>query len=239
MLNCLLRMATDPNNDPNESQDNMLTASNQMTTMPVLITLYNNITSPFNKPWDLSQKADQERWLVASCAATDHVCFDVSVVTAKTFMELLKDKSEYFCWNLLMSVPLEGDGTYDDTVNTLANGDVTMKVNLRNHVNLLTQWTKVSTKCCQQFAQWFNGNNAVKLDDKFESDPKLCRVIALDWNNATKKGLVCRYKVQLHIINQLILHLLKNHLTTLSYKSFLTHKHEFLFINEKTRNEWH
>jgi hypothetical protein len=80
--------------------------------MPVSTALYNDITSPFDKPWDLSQKADQERWLVASRAVTDHVRFDVSVATADTFMELLKDKSKYFCWNLLMSVPLEGDGTY-------------------------------------------------------------------------------------------------------------------------------
>ena len=41
---------------------------------------YNCIISPFDKYWDLSQKADQERWLVASKAASDHV-FDVSVAT--------------------------------------------------------------------------------------------------------------------------------------------------------------
>ncbi len=58
--------------------------------------VYNNITSPFDKPWDLSQKADQECWLVASKAASNHVCFDISVVTAETFLELLKDKSKYF-----------------------------------------------------------------------------------------------------------------------------------------------
>jgi hypothetical protein len=56
---------------------------------------YNNITSSFDKPWDLSQKADQERWLVASKAACDHICFDISVTTAETFLELLKDKSKY------------------------------------------------------------------------------------------------------------------------------------------------
>jgi hypothetical protein len=79
----------------------------------------------------------------------------------------------------------------------------------------------------------------VKLNNNFESNPKLRRVIALNCNNATNKGLVCRYKVQLRIIDQLILHVLKNHLTTSSYKSFLAHKHEFLFINKKTGNEWH
>jgi hypothetical protein len=114
-----------------------------------------------------------------------------------------------------------------------------MKVNLRNCVNLLMQWTKVSTKRCQLFVQWFSGNDAIKLDNKFESNPKLRRVIALDCNDATNKGLVRRYKMQLCIINQLIFHVLKNHLTTSSYKSFLAHKHEFLFIDKKTRNEWH
>jgi hypothetical protein len=54
----------------------------------------NNITSPFNKPWDFSHKANQERWLVASKEASNHVCFDISVTTTKTFLKLLKDKSE-------------------------------------------------------------------------------------------------------------------------------------------------
>jgi hypothetical protein len=44
---------------------------------------YNNITSPFGKPWDLSQKADQECWLIAFTAASNHVCFNVSMATAK------------------------------------------------------------------------------------------------------------------------------------------------------------
>ncbi len=60
--------------------------------------VYNNITSPFDKPWDLSQKVDQEHWLVASKAASDHVRFNISVATAKTFLlKLLKDRSEYYC----------------------------------------------------------------------------------------------------------------------------------------------
>jgi hypothetical protein len=66
---------------------------------------FNCIIGPFDKFWDLSQKADQEHWLVASKAASDHVRFDVSVATAEQFLELLKDKSEYFRWGLLMQRP--------------------------------------------------------------------------------------------------------------------------------------
>jgi hypothetical protein len=60
--------------------------------------VYNDISSPFDKPWDLSQKANQERWLVASKVASNHVCFKVSVAVAaaKKFIKLLKDKSEYY-----------------------------------------------------------------------------------------------------------------------------------------------
>jgi hypothetical protein len=76
-------------------------------------------------------------------------------------------------------------------------------------------------------------------DDKFKSNPELRRVIAFDCNDAKNKSLVYRYKVQLRIIDQLILHVLKNHLTNSSYKSFLAHKHEFLFIGKTTGNEWH
>ncbi len=52
-----------------------------------------------------------------------------------------------------MSVPLDGDGTYNNTSNQLGNGDVAMKVDLKNRVNYLTQWTKVTTAKFQQFAQ--------------------------------------------------------------------------------------
>ncbi len=136
-----------------------------------------------------------------------------------------------------MLVPLNGNGTYNATSNQLGNGEVAMKVNLQNCINLLTQWTKVPTKKCQQFAQWFNGTDSMMLDAPFESNPTLCKVIAVDCNNDTNKGLVCCYKVQLHINNQLILHVLKNHLTTSSYNSFLAHQHKFLLIDEKTGNQ--
>ncbi len=152
-------------------------------------------------------------------------------------MELLKDRSDYYCWSLLMSVPLAGNSTYDNTSNQLGNGDVTMKVYLKNCVNLLTQWTNVTTAKCQQFAQWYNDADSMTLDAPSESDPTLRKVIALNCNNDSNKGLVCCYKVQLRIINQLILHVLKSHLTTSSYKSFLAHQDEFLFIVKKIGNQ--
>jgi hypothetical protein len=120
-----------------------------------------------------------------------------------------------------------------------ANGKETMKVMITKKVNLLTQWTKVSTAKCQQFAQWYNGTDSVLLTDAFEEDPAKRKVVALDCNEDNNKGLVCRHKIQLHIIDQLILHVLKKHLTTSSYKSFLAHKHEFSFIDEVLGNEIH
>jgi hypothetical protein len=70
---------------------------------------FNDITIPFDKPWDLSLKADQERWLVASTASSDHVCFGISVAMATAFLELLQDKSEYYRWGPLMTVPIDGE----------------------------------------------------------------------------------------------------------------------------------
>ncbi len=43
--------------------------------------------------------------------------------------------------------------------------------------------------------------------------------------------------MQLRIIDQLAFHVLKNHLTASSFKSFLTHQHEFNFLDEKTGNQ--
>jgi hypothetical protein len=56
--------------------------------------VYNNIASPFDKPWDLFQKANQELWLITLKVASNIVLFDISIATAKTFLKLLKDKSE-------------------------------------------------------------------------------------------------------------------------------------------------
>ena len=204
-----------------------------------LTTSFNCIISPFDKFWDLSQKSNQECWLIASKAASDHVCFDVSVATAKQFLELLKVKSEYFWWGLLMSVPTTGDGSFDGTKDKLVNGEETMKVAITERVNLLTQWTKVPTVKCQQFPQWYNDVDSVLLTDAFKEGPTKRKVVALDCNEDNNKGLVRRHKIQLRIINQLILHALKNHLTTSTYKSFLAHKHNFSFIDEVSGNENH
>ena len=111
---------------------------------------FNCIISPFDKFWELSQKANQECWLVAFKAASDHVHFNVSVATADQFLELLKDKSEYFRWGLLMSVPIARDGSLNSAKDKLANGEETMKVEFTEKVNLLTHWTKVPTAKCQQ-----------------------------------------------------------------------------------------
>ena len=200
---------------------------------------FNCIISPFIKFWDLSQKSDQEHWLLASKAARNHVCFNVSVATAERFLKLLKDKREYFWWGLLMSVPTVGDGLFDGTKDKLANGEETMKVAITERVNLLTLWTKVPTVKCKQFAQWYISTDSVLLTDAFEEDPTKGKVVALDCNEDNNRGLVRRHKIQLCIIDQLILHVLKNHLTISTYKSFPTHKHNFSFIDEISGNEIH
>ena len=108
-----------------------------------------------------------------------------------------------------------------------------MRINFLLRHDLLTKWTLVPLKACQQFAQWFNGDDAMRLDTPFA--PHLSRkVVSLDCNAAGNIGLVRRFKVQLRIIDQLVLNVLKNHITVLSYKSFLAHKVDFSFIEEKT-----
>jgi hypothetical protein len=133
-------------------------------------------------------------------------------------------------------VPLNGDGAYGSTSNMLCNGNKMMKDDLQDHVNLLTRWTKVSTKLCKKFAQWYNGNNAIKLSNEFKSDETKRKVVTLNCCATNNFGIVRHYRVQLRILNQLVLHILKNHLTTFFYKSFLVHQHKFSFIDKKTGN---
>ncbi len=56
---------------------------------------------------------------------------------AEVFMELLKDKSDYYHWGALISIPLGGDGSFDDTSTTHSNDAVAMKVDLQDRVDLL------------------------------------------------------------------------------------------------------
>ena len=196
---------------------------------------FNDIRSPFDKPWDLSLKADQEHWLVASTASSAHVCFNVSVAMAMVFLELLQDKSKYYHWGPLMTVPINGDGIFDKNSTSLYGGETVMKVNFLTRINMLTHWTKVSTNHCQHFVQWFNEANDMKLDAPF-GEAISQKVVHLNCSPTDNIGLVRSYKVQLRIINQLVLHFLKNHVTTTSYKSFLAHKNGFSFTDEKTSN---
>jgi hypothetical protein len=173
--------------------------------------------------------------MAATKADKDHKRFDLSVATAQTFMELVQDKGEFYRWSRLMCVPMQGDGAFDGTTNTLANGDTVMKINFFLRHDLLTKFTSLSVRVCQLFAQWFNGDDAMRLDMPFP-DHTARRVVSLDCNAAGNVGLVRCYKVQLRIIDQVVLHSLKNHLTAAFYKSFLAHKVKFSFIDKKIGN---
>ena len=108
------------------------------TTAPPSI-VYNDISSPFDKPWDLSLTADQARWIADTKANKDHKRFNISVATAHDFIKLVQDKSEFYCWSPLMCVPVEGDGFFDGTTNTLANGKQVIRINFLQRHDLLTK----------------------------------------------------------------------------------------------------
>ena len=148
-------------------------------------TAFNDITSPFDKPKDLSLKANQDCWLFALTASSNHIHFDVLMATATSFLELLQDKSECYRWGPLMSVPIDGDGLFDKTPTMLSGGNKVMDVNIRTRVNLLTHWTTVSTKHCQRFDQWFNGADNMKLDAPFGKafDQTIVRLDCLPTDN--------------------------------------------------------
>ena len=114
-----------------------------------------------------------------------------------------------------MCVPVEGDGFFNATSNTLANGKQVMRINFLQRHDLLTKWTLVPVKACQQFAQWFNGYDAMRLDTPFANYLSR-KEVSLNCNAAGNVGLVCCYKIQLRIINQLVLNVLKNHVTVSS-----------------------
>jgi hypothetical protein len=209
-----------------------LLVANPPPPVPVVYT-YNDIMDLNNKPWDLSTRADQARWIVALLADSNHKRINVSVNTALLLMDLFEDKAFFFGWEQLISIPISGDGLFGPASATLSNGEPVMPVNITAQSNVCWQWTSVSLLACQCYAQWFYGSNAQWLNFPL-TPPDNCLVVAINPNAANNLGLVCCYKIQLHILDKLVLLTIRNHITQDSFKTFLAHKHKFAFRNEKS-----
>ncbi len=194
---------------------------------------YHDITDLNNKPWDFLTRADQARWVIASSADTNHKRIDVSVNTALLLMDLFEDKAFFFGWEQLVSVPLSGNGLFGPASATLSNGKPVMSVNITAQANVLCQWMSVLLLACQHYPQWFYGGDTQQLDAPF-APPDNRLVVAIDPNAPDNLGLVGCYKIQLCILDKLILLTIRNHITQESSKTFLTHKHEFVFRDKKS-----
>jgi hypothetical protein len=173
---------------------------------------YNDITDLNNKPWDLSTCADQACWVVALSADSDHKRINVSANTHLLLMDLFEDKAFFFGWEQLVSVPLSGNGLFGPTSATLSNGKPVISVNITAQANVLCLWTSVSLLACQRYAQWFYGGNTQQLDAPF-APPDNCLVVAIDPNAPNSLGLVPHYKIQLCILDKLVLLTIRNHIT--------------------------
>jgi hypothetical protein len=166
-------------------------------------------------------------------ADSDHKHINVSVNTALLLMDLFEDKAFFFGWEQLISVPISSDGLFGPASATLSNGELVMSVNITARSNILRQWTSIPLLACQCYVQWFYGGNAQRLDVPF-APPNACLVVAIDPNAPDNFGLVHRYKIQLCILDKLVLLTIRNHITQDSFKTFLAHKHEFVFWDKKS-----
>ncbi len=151
-------------------------------------------------------------------------------------MDLFKDKAFFFVWEQLFSVPISSNGLFGPASATLSNGKPIMSVNITAQLNVLWQWRSVSLLACQCYAQWFYGGNAQRLDVPF-APPDNCLVFAINPNAADNLGLICHYKIQLCILNKLVLLTIRNHITQDSFKTFLAHKHKFAFCDKKSASD--
>ncbi len=59
-------------------------------------------------------------------------------------------------------------------------------------------------------------------------------MVTINLNAAKNLGLVRRYKIQLCILDKLVLLTIRNHITQDSFETFLTHKHKFAFRDEES-----
>ena len=100
-----------------------------------------------------------------------HKRFDARASESLTLMDLLADKAFLCGWDALLHVSVAGIGLIGVTSATLTNSETAMDADFAKRVPLLTNCTDVSLEQVQRFAQWYNGNEAQRLDVDFGEPP--------------------------------------------------------------------
>ena len=87
-------------------------------------------------------------------------------------------------------------------------------------------------KNCQKFASWYNGGDAAKLTDAWETDHTKRLIDIIDPNDADENiSLVNQYKVQLRTLSNLVICTIRNHITVNYFKFLLPYKMDFGFVD--------
>ena len=195
---------------------------------------FNSVTTPFGRFFDMSTKEGSIQWYRMVKAADDHVKLDVTVEKSKPILDLFIDLSTTFRWARYLRIPVDGTGAINATPTVLSGGRKVHNVDFLDFKDLLEDYQHITLDQVKAFVSWFMGENSQALVKRDESKKDSMKMYPVDPNLPGNAGLVNRFKIQCHIVSGIILHLIKNHFTSVSYKSFFVHKKQFSFTCSET-----
>ena len=195
---------------------------------------FNSVTTPFGRYFDMSTKEGSIQWYRMVTPADDHVKLDVLVKNSKAILDLFTDLSTTFRWARFLRIPVEGTGTIAGTPTITSGGRKVFNVDFTEYKELLEEYQHISLDQIKAFVSWFMGDDSQALDKRDETKKDALKMFPVDVNATGNAGLVNRFKVQCRIVSGIILHTIKNHFTSTSYKSFFVHKKEFSYTCSET-----
>ena len=195
---------------------------------------YNSVTTPFGRFFDMSTKEGSIQWYRMVTPADDHVKLDVLVKNSKAILNLFTDLSTTFRWARFLRIPVEGTGAIAANPTITPGGRKVFNVDFTEYKELLEEYQHISLDQIKDFVSWFMGDDSQALDKRDETDKDDMKMFPVDVNAPGNACLVNRFKVQCRIVSGVILHTIKNHFTSTSYKSFFVHKKEFSYTCSET-----
>ena len=129
---------------------------------------------------------------------------------------------------------MDGTGAINATPTVLSGGRKVHNVDFLDFKDLLEDYQHITLDQVKAFVSWFMGENSQALEKRDGSKKDSMKMYPVDPNLPGNAGLVNRFKIQCRIVSGIILHLIKNHFTSVSYKSFFVHKKQFSFTCSET-----
>jgi hypothetical protein len=161
----------------------------------------------------------------------DHVLLDMNVTNSRAIINLFQDCAITYHWMHFMQIPTSGTGTISTNLGLSPGNKEIYLADLADFKNLIEEFQLIALKQVMAFASWFMGDNGQLMT---LCHPMDMTMKYLDVNAAGNLGLVACFKQECRTVPCLVLHTIKNHIITISYRALLVHKKDFTYECAKT-----